>query len=117
MERCDGPVLSLDGMRRGQETSRRLAPQHIGGGRGDELVGRVRLAAPELADRQRSGEAVDVIGKVGSKRCGIEAVRRANLGGPGKRSLAIDPGSAHARPEKKGMSAAAVSDGFSSARK
>src|SRR5262249_61240705 len=71
----------------------------------------------ELADRERSGEAVDLIGEIVGQRRSIEAVRRADLGGPRKRGLTVHPGSTHARPEKKGMSAAAVSEGFSSARK
>src|SRR5262249_10269853 len=116
MERRRRAIFALDGVGRGQKPARRFAPQHIGSPRGHELVGRVRLATLELADGQRSLEALDALGEIGGQRRRIELMRRTYIGRTGKGGLSVKA-RGHDRPEKNGMSAAAVSVGFSSARK
>src|SRR5271167_4114160 len=44
-----------------QELPERLAAQHVRAGAGEELVGRVRLAALELLGDERAAEAADVV--------------------------------------------------------
>src|SRR5215472_3633437 len=45
-----------------QELARRLAPQHVWAGTGEQLVGRVRLAAFELVGSERAAEPVNMLG-------------------------------------------------------
>jgi hypothetical protein len=52
--------LAVDGVGAGQQLARRLAAQDVLLGRRDQLVGRVRLAALELAHLQRPGIALDI---------------------------------------------------------
>ena len=52
--------LAIHGMGAGQQLARRLAAQDVLLGRRDQLVGRVGLAALELADLQRAGIALDI---------------------------------------------------------
>src|SRR3546814_9294059 len=53
-------ILAIDRVRRGQERAIGLAAEHIIARRRRNLVGRVRLAARELALRQRAFEAFDI---------------------------------------------------------
>jgi len=45
------------------------------------MVGRVRLAAAELPDLERSGEARHALAQVALERADVEPVLLANLGG------------------------------------
>ena len=53
IEGRDDAELAVDGVGRGQQLARRLAPHDVLPGGRDELVGRVRLAPLELTDLQR----------------------------------------------------------------
>src|SRR6516164_8160780 len=44
-----------------QQLAQRLAPQHVIAGVGEQLVGRVRLAALELLDSKRTAKPIDVV--------------------------------------------------------
>src|SRR5688572_506462 len=64
----------------GEQLTWRLAPENIGALRGDELVGRIGLAALELLDRQRPGIILDMDLEPGLERGGVEAVGVAHRG-------------------------------------
>ena len=78
-ERRDHPIFAVDGMGAGQQLAGRLAAQHVGAGGRDELVGRVGLAALELLDGERPGEAVDVGRQPLLEFGAVEAMRVADL--------------------------------------
>ena len=60
-ERAHHPRFAFDRVGAGEQLARRLAAQHEGAARRRvEAVGRVGLAALELADRERAGEAGDI---------------------------------------------------------
>ena len=75
----DDPELPVDSMCRRQELSRRLAPQHIFRARRDQLIGRIRLTALELANGQRPLEPFDMRAEIGLKPRRIERVLRRNI--------------------------------------
>ena len=89
VERRGHRELPVHGMGRGQQHARRLPPQHIGRARRRQLIGRVRLAALELADGQRPGIALDVGGHPGVQRRLVEPVAGIDLAGSGKGGLGI----------------------------
>src|SRR5207253_3948744 len=80
-ERRDDPVLTIDGVRRGQELARRLPAQNILAAAGRHVIGRIRLATAELAHLERAAEAFDVGAQVTFERGDVESVRFLDLGG------------------------------------
>ena len=73
-KRAHHPRFALDRMGAGQQLARRLAAQDEGPARRRvEPVGRVGLAALELADGQRPGEAVDMVCHPSLERGDVEA--------------------------------------------
>jgi hypothetical protein len=66
---------------RGQQLARRLAAQDVARARRGQEVGRVGLAAPELADAERPREALDAIGQIALERSDVEAMSRQHLDG------------------------------------
>ena len=87
VERPDQAILPLDRMRRGQQRAEGLAPQDIGAARRLQPIGRVRLAALELAQRERPAEPRDVIGHPRAERGLVDPMARIDRLGAGKRSL------------------------------
>ena len=57
VQRADDAEFAVDRMRRRQQLAGRLAAQHVAPRRRLQQIGRVRLSALELLDRQRPGEA------------------------------------------------------------
>ena len=73
-ERAHHAGFALDRVRAGEQCAGRLAAQHEGATVGGvEAVGRVGLAALELADRERAGEARDMSGHPRLERRDVEA--------------------------------------------
>src|SRR5690606_14848130 len=60
-QRGDDAIFAIDGMGPRQQFARRLAAEHIGSPRRVEAIGRVRLAALELADRKRAAKALNIV--------------------------------------------------------
>src|SRR5439155_1688604 len=77
----DDPVLPVHRVRGGEELAGRLPPEHVLLAAGGEVVGRVRLAAPELFHGQRAAEARDVHAQVALERGRVEPVLLADLCG------------------------------------
>ena len=69
-------------MGRGQELAGRLAPEDVFPAAGPQQVGRVGLAALELADGDGAGEPGDAPRQVSLERGDLEAVRLAHLADP-----------------------------------
>ena len=61
-QRRHHPRFAIDRMRAGQQRAGRLAPQHIIAPAGGQMIGRVGLAALELADGQAAAIAIDIVG-------------------------------------------------------
>src|SRR2546430_17165211 len=80
-ERRDDPVLTVHRVRGGEELARRFPPEHVLLAVSRQVVGRVRLAAPELPHRQGAREARDVLAHVALERGRVEAVLLADLRG------------------------------------
>ncbi len=72
-ERRHHPRLALDRMGAREQGAGRFTAEDVGAGRRVEPVGRVGLAALELADGQRSDEIFDLGGHPAFERCGVEA--------------------------------------------
>jgi len=89
VKRGDHAILAVDGVRGGQQLARRLAAQHEAAPRRLQEVGRVRLAALELADLERAGESLDVFAQVGLEPADIEPQALGDLLGAGKGALAV----------------------------
>ena len=79
-ERAHHAELAIDRVRRRQQLGRRpgLGAHHVGACRRQQLVGRIRLAALELLDGERAGEAGQVLGagSARARRCRTRAARR-----------------------------------------
>ena len=73
MERADDAEFAIDRMRRGQQFSRRLSPQHVAPRRRFDEIGRIGLAALELADRGRAGKARHLVAQIDFEPRHIEA--------------------------------------------
>ena len=89
IKRADHAVLAVDRVRGRQQLARRLAPQHIAPRRRLQQIGRVRLPALELLQRQRAGKAADLAGEILREPRLIELERGRRLLGAGKRLLAV----------------------------
>ena len=76
--------LTVHGMGRGQQLARRLAAQDIGVVRRGQLVGRVGLAALELADREGTGKTGDLVFHPGRQCRLVEGERVGDLFGTGE---------------------------------
>ena len=98
-QRRQHAVLALDGMRRGQQLSRRLAAYHVAAGGGADPVGGIALAAAELLDLDRAAKTLDVALEKGEKRVAVDFVRRTHRHRAGEARFA--PASAQAsRPSR-----------------
>ena len=80
----DDAILAIDGVRRGQELSGRLAAHDVFFRRCDQLVGRVGLAALELAHCQRARVAFDIRLQPRREFRFVEAVAFGDVLGAGK---------------------------------
>jgi hypothetical protein len=80
----------------GQQLARRLAAQDVLPGRRDQLVGRVGLAALELADLQRAGIALDIGFQPGRQPGLVDGVARVDGLGSGIQILGGLFGHGHA---------------------
>jgi hypothetical protein len=90
MQGRDHPVLALDGMGRGQELARRLAPQDVSArGRG-EAVGGVGLAALELGDLQGALETRHVGGEPALQPLDVDFLARPHRPGAGEFALPVE---------------------------
>src|SRR5579863_8447661 len=89
VERGDHAVFAVDRVGGRQQLARRLAPEHVTARRRLQEVGRVGLAAFELADRKRAGEALHVFAQIGLEPAGIEPQAFGDLLGAGKSALAV----------------------------
>ncbi len=76
----DHPIFPIHGVRRFQQLPGRFAPQHIGSAGRDQLVGRVRLAALELAHGKRPFIAFDMGLHPCLERAFVEPVLLAHIG-------------------------------------
>ena len=83
IEGGDDLVFAVDRVGRGQQLPRRLAPHDVFLARRDELIGRVRLAALELAHFQRALVALDIRLHPGGQGRLVEAVAFRDLLGAG----------------------------------
>ena len=89
---ADHAVFAVDRVRRRQQLARRLAPQHVSARRRLQIIGRVRLPALELLDRQRAGETFHLAGQISLEPRGIERQRRRDVLGAREGLLAVDIG-------------------------
>ena len=89
VEGADNAEFAVDGVRRGQQFSRRLAPQHVTAQRRLDEIGRIGLAALELADHGRPGESRHLVAQKRFKPRDIEAQPFGDLARTGKGGLAI----------------------------
>ena len=72
MQRADDAIFAVDRVRRRQQLARRLAAQDVTPRRRLQEISRVRLAALELLDCQRAGEARHMRVEISLKPRGIE---------------------------------------------
>ena len=97
----DDLIFAVNRMGAGQQGAGWLAPQDIGGGRGDQLIGRVGLSALELAHGQRTGVAGDVFRHPGVQRGVVQPVAGIDLARAGKGGLGVERGGVgHGRPSR-----------------
>jgi hypothetical protein len=82
MERGDDPVFAVDRVGGFEQLPGRFAAEHIGPAGGHQLVGGIRLAAPELADLERAFEPLDIGFHPGGEGSLVEPVGLAHGVGP-----------------------------------
>ncbi len=122
VQRADDAVLAVDRVRGRQQLAGRLSPQHIAAQRRFQHVGRIRLAALELAHQQRPGKARHMLAQIGFEPPDVEPQRLGHVLGAGKGALAVDElmmrnlNAEVYRAAKKSSNAFAVASGFSSGR-
>ncbi len=90
MQRADDAELAVNSVGRGQQLARRLPPQHVAARRRLQQIGRIRLAAFELAHAQRTRKVRKPRLQIRSQLPGIECDAGGNVLGAGKRRLTID---------------------------
>jgi hypothetical protein len=112
VERADDAVFAVNGMRGRQKFSRRLSPQHIAPQRRFDQISRIGLAALELTDDDRTGEAGKLLSQIGFQPRYIEPQPLGHFAGAGKRALTFTTN--HVPALKKSSKAHAVACGFSS---
>ena len=93
-QRGENARLAVDRMGARQHLAGRLAAQHIGLARGDQLVGRVGLPALELFDAHRPGKARDIGLQPAGKRGFVKCKTFADRAGAG---IGVLIGGAHCR--------------------
>ncbi len=94
MQRADHAELAVDRVRGRQQLAGRLAAQHVAPARRLDQVGRVRLAALELAQAERAGIAGQCGREIGVEPLRIDGERGRHRLHAGKCRLSID-GSRH----------------------
>src|SRR4029077_8112333 len=92
IERRDRAELAVDRMRGWQQLAGRLAAEHVASRRRCQQIGRVRLAALELAYRQRALKATHMLRQIGFEPRRIKAQRLGDLLGSTEGDLALDLG-------------------------
>ena len=87
----DDPVLPVDGMGGRQELARGLPSEHVLPAAGRQMIGRIRLAPPELAHFERAAEALHAGAHVALERADVKSVRLEDFGGLGDHPLGSPP--------------------------